>query len=279
MLTHSLTSVVTDSSAAATTWSTGRKIVNQQVCQFPDGTPLTSILHLAQDRGMGTGLITTARITHATPAAWWARIGNRDREGDIAVQYLDSGMDVLLGGGEEFFLADDRSDGRDLFAEFQGKGYQLLRTREELLRATGDRLLGVFTRGHVAYEIDRLYQNVPSPSLAEMTGKGLELLDGKDAGFVLQVEVGRVDHGNHENDPGSVLHEILAGDEALRVILDYADRTPGTLVIMGSDHATGGGVVYGRGPNYRLSTEAHQEVKRQRASYAHHHRQQGADTT
>jgi alkaline phosphatase len=279
MLTHSLTSVVTDSSAAATTWSTGRKIVNQQVCQFPDGTPLTSILHLAQDRGMGTGLITTARITHATPAAWWARIGNRDREGDIAVQYLDSGMDVLLGGGEEFFLADDRSDGRDLFAEFQGKGYQLLRTREELLRATGDRLLGVFTRGHVAYEIDRLYQNVPSPSLAEMTGKGLELLDGKDAGFVLQVEVGRVDHGNHENDPGSVLHEILAGDEALRVILDYADRTPGTLVIMGSDHATGGGVVYGRGPNYRLSTEALQEVTRQRASYAHLLRHLGADPT
>jgi len=269
MLTHSLTSVVTDSSAAATAWSTGRKIVNQQVCVFPDGTPLTSILHLARDRGMGTGLVTTARITHATPASWWAQTLNRDFEEEIAIQYLDSGMDVLLGGGEEFFLPEVRSDERDMFAEFAGKGYQVLRTQEQLLNATGDRLLGVFTRGHVAYEIDRVHQGVPSPSLAEMTQKGLEVLDGNPEGFVLQVEVGRVDHANHDNDPGSVLHEILAGDEALRVVLDYADRTPGTLVIVGSDHATSGGVVYGRGTSYRLSTEALQEVVRQKSSYAY----------
>lgn len=277
MLTHSLTSVVTDSSAAATTWSTGRKIVNQQVCQFPDDTKLTSILHLARDRGMGTGLITTARITHATPASWWAQIDNRDLEADIAVQYLDSGVDILLGGGEEFFLPGDREDERDLFAEFRGKGYEVLRSREGLLGSTGDRLLGVFTRGHVAYEIDRVHQNVPSPSLADMTRKGLEVLDGKEEGFVLQVEAGRVDHANHDNDPGSALHEILAADEALRVVLDYADRTPGTLVIMGSDHATGGGVVYGRGTNYRSSTEALQEVVRQRSSLAHFRAALGAD--
>lgn len=277
MLTHSLTSVVTDSSAAGSAWSTGRKIVNQQVSQYPDGTHLATILQLAQDRGMGTGLITTARITHATPASWWAHIGNRDLEEEIAVQYLSSGIDVLLGGGEEFFLPEDRSDERDLFAEFRQGGYEILRSREALAGATGDRLLGVFGRGHVTFEIDRRFQNLPAPSLAEMTRKGLEVLDGREAGFVLQVEVGRVDHGNHDNDPGSTLHEILAGDEALRLILDYADRTPGTLVIMGSDHATGGGVVYGRGPNYRLSTEALQEVERQRASYAFHRAILGED--
>lgn len=279
MLSHSLTSVVTDSAAASTAWSTGRKIVNQAVSQYPDGTELTTILRLAQARGMATGLVTSARITHATPAAWWAQIRHRDLEDDIALQYLDSGVDVLLGGGEEHFLSDDRGDGRDLFSDFGDRNYRVVRSREELAGATGDRLLGVFSRGHVAYEIDRLFQGAPDPSLAELTGKGLEILDGRDAGFVLQVEAGRVDHANHENDPGGCLHDILAADEALKVVLDYADRTPGTLVVVASDHATGGGAVFGRGPGYRRSTEALQEVARQKASYLWFRRVLGGDAT
>ncbi|MEX2528900.1 MAG: alkaline phosphatase [Gemmatimonadota bacterium] len=279
MLTHSLTSVVTDSAAASSAWSTGRKIVNQAVSQYPDGTDLTPILHLAQARGMATGLVTTARITHATPAGWWAQIRHRDLEDDIALQYLESGLDVLLGGGEEHFLPGDRADGRDLFPAFRSRGYQVLRSREALARATGDRLLGVFSRGHVAYEIDRLFQGAPDPSLAELTRKGLEVMDGRDTGFVLQVEAGRVDHANHENDPGGCLHDILAADEALKVVLDYADRTPGTLVIVASDHATGGGVVFGRGSGYRRTTEALQEVARQKASYGWFRRALGSEVT
>lgn len=278
-LTHSLTSVVTDSSAASTAWATGRKVVNQAVSQYPDGTDLTTILQLAQDRGMATGLVTSTRITHATPAAWWARIRHRDLEDDIALQYLDSGVDVLLGGGEEHFLPDHRADGRDLFQDFAGRGYQVLRTPDDLAAATGDRLLGVFYQSHIAYEIDRVHQGATSPPLAHLVRKGLDVLDGREGGFVLQVEAGRVDHANHENDPGTCLHEVLGADDALRVVLDYADRTPGTLVIMASDHATGGGVVYGRGPGYRRSTEALQEVIRQKASYWWFRRELGAEVT
>jgi len=276
MLVHSLTSVVTDSSAASAAWATGRKIVNGAVSQFPDGARLTTILELARDRGMATGLVTTTRITHATPACWFAHTEERSQEDEIASQYLESGCDVLLGGGSVHFDPEIRPDGRDLFREFGGRGYQVLRSPEELEGATGSRLLGVFGRDHLAYEIDRVHQGAPYPSLADITRKGLEVLEGSDGGFVVQVEAGRVDHANHQNDPGGALHDVLAADDALRVVLDYADRNPETLVIVGSDHGTGGGVVYGTGAGYRGSSKAFDRIVLPRASYEYFLRAMGA---
>ena len=276
MLVHSLTSVVTDSSAASAAWSTGRKIVNEAVSQFPDGTPLATILELARDRGLATGLITTTRMTHATPACWFARTEHRNQEDEIAAQYLESGCNVFLGGGSVHFDPAIRSDGRDLFREFADRGYQVIRTAAEVDDAAGSRILGIFTRDHLAYEVDRVRQGAPSPSLAQITRKGLQILDGADRGFVVQIEAGRVDHANHQNDPGAALHDMLAGDEALEVVLDYADRNPGTLVIVTSDHGTGSGAVYGTGAGYRGSSEAFDRIDLQRASYQYFMRAMGA---
>jgi alkaline phosphatase len=130
--THSLGSVVTDSSAASSTWATGRKILNGTMNLGPDGTLLTPILELAQTEGRATGLITTTRITHATPAGWIARIDDRNREDDIALQYLAFRPDVLLGGGAVHFDPARRRDGRDVAAGFERGGYTLLRTAAEL---------------------------------------------------------------------------------------------------------------------------------------------------
>jgi alkaline phosphatase len=269
MLPHSLTSVVTDSAAASTAWSTGRKVVNGALAMYPDARPLTTILELAREAGRATGLITTTRITHATPAGWIAKVPNRSMEDEIAVQYLDFAPELLLGGGSWHFDPAHRDDGRNLFADFQARGYSVLRTAEELQRTNGSRLLGTFDLDHLPFEIDRRFQNVASPSLAEMTRKGLEVLAGYDGGFVVQVEAGRIDHANHDNDPGGAVWDILAADDALDVILEFVDRHPDTLLIMASDHATGGGVVYGAGPWYQRSSSLFDRLALHRASYEH----------
>jgi alkaline phosphatase len=269
MLPHSLTSVVTDSAAASTAWATGRKIVNYAVSQFPDGTRLATILELGRDAGLATGLVTTTRLTHATPACWAAHVEDRNMEDEIAVQYLDHATDVLMGGGSVHFDPDFRSDGRDVFGAYRDAGYQVLRRQDEVAGASGSRLLGVFTPGHLAYEIDRVYQDAHSPSLDEITRKGLEVLDEGGRGFVLQVEAGRVDHANHQNDPGAALHDLLAADRALGTVLDYADRTPETLVIVASDHGTGSGAVYGTGTAYLDSSPSFDRITLPRCSYQH----------
>jgi alkaline phosphatase len=99
---------------------------------YPDGTELTPILEIARTEGRATGLITTTRITHATPAGWIARVDDRNREDDIALQYLEFRPDVLLGGGAVHFDPARRRDGRDVAAGFERGGYTLLRTAAEL---------------------------------------------------------------------------------------------------------------------------------------------------
>jgi len=252
MIPSSLLSWVTDSAAATTAWSTGRKVVNGALSMYPDGRELTTILEIARARGKATGLVTTARTTHATPAGWVAKVASRDSEQDIALQYLASGTDVILGGGAAPYDPAVRSDGRDLFQEFGAAGYEVLRTREALAASTGSRLLGVFTPGtqHVAYEVDRRFGRDPSPSLAEMTRIALERLDGAGNGFVLQIEAGRPDHANHQNDAGALFWDWVAADEALGEVLKFVEGRDDTLLIHAPDHDTGGGVTFGWGSQY-----------------------------
>jgi alkaline phosphatase len=269
MVPASLLSWVTDSAAASTAWSTGRKVVNGALCQYPDGRPLTPILELARGIGKRTGLVTTARTTHATPAGWVARVASRDSEEEIALQYLASGTDLILGGGAAPYEPSTRADGRDLFADFSAAGYQVVRSREALDRSTGSKLLGVFTPGtrHVAYEVDRRFQGAESPSLAEMTRVALERLDASDTGFVLQVEAGRIDHANHQNDPGAMVWDWIAADEALEELFRFLEGRDDTLLIHACDHDTGGGVTYGFGSSYGQTDRALQALGNRRASH------------
>lgn len=253
MVPASLTSWVTDSSAASSAWSTGRRIVNAQVSQYPDGRDLTTIMELARGQGKATGLVTSARITHATPAAWVAKAAHRDMEDLIAEQYLASGTDVLLGGGRGPFDPATRLDRRDLAGEFRAAGYDVVTTAEELERSTASKVLGTFTPAlqHLPYEVDRRFQGHPAPSLAVLTREALRRLDGAAGGFVLQVEAGRPDHANHNNDPGGLVWDWMAADEALEVILDFVDARDDTLLVFACDHDTGGSVAYGWGSGYR----------------------------
>jgi alkaline phosphatase len=267
--TYSLTSVVTDSAAAASAWSTGRKGANYMLNRYPDGTRLTPMLELARGAGRATGLISTTRITHATPAGFVAAVENRNSEDEIAEQYLAFGPDVVLGGGARHFLADRRTDGRDLVADYRSAGYAVVRTADELAASNASRLLGLFADDHMPFELDRVRQDAGGPSLADMARKGLEILSGAAGGFLALIEAGRIDHASHKSDAAAALHDVLAADEALGVVVDWVDRHPDTLLIVASDHATGGGVAYGTGRHYNNSSPALERMLRHDASFDH----------
>ena len=267
MQSHSLTSMVTDSSAATTTWATGRKIVNGSLSAYPDGEELTTILEIAKAQGKATGIISTTRVTHATPAGWIAKHINRRAEEDIAEQFADFKADVMIGGGIREFDPNQRSDGKDLFKPFIDDGYTVITRPGDLVSLTGDKVLATLNNTHIPYEIDRKFRNVETPSLKEMSQKGVEILDGSENGFVLHIEAGRIDHANHRNDAGASLWETLAADETLGMLMEYVDRTPETVLIMASDHGTGGPSVYGVGERYRASSDIHDYLNRRTASF------------
>ncbi len=256
METCSRDSLVTDSAAAGSAWACGQRINNGALNVSPDGETLVPIHDLVQKSGRATGLVTTTRMTHATPASFATAVPERGMEDAIADQYLDKGVDVLLGGGTRHFAAETRKDGEDLFGKFRKSGYQVIGSRKELLstKEVPQRLLGTFWDTHLPYSLDRKYREeiaLQVPTLAEMMRAALKVLDGNSNGFLLQVEGGRVDHAGHGNDPGAIIHDQLAFDECILVAMQYTHENPDTLVVVTTDHGCGGCQLNGIGTSYR----------------------------
>ncbi|MBS0293464.1 MAG: alkaline phosphatase [Proteobacteria bacterium] len=277
--TYSNNAQVTDSAPSMAAYMTGVKMNNEVISMTPEtrafdasgkdylsgadstcptsgnGQAVATLLELAKAAGMGTGAVTTTRITHATPAATYAHICHRDGENAIAAQAvpggagfnsaLGDGVDVLLGGGRQFFLptaaGGKRTDGRDLTAELKAKGYTYVQNKAEFdaaAPATTKKLVGLFTSSHMAYDTDR--DASKEPSLAEMTDKAIELLGKNGKGFFLMVEGGRIDHALHETTARKALQDTVAFDDAIARALDKMQaRDPGlknTLVVVTADH-------------------------------------------
>ena len=199
----------------------------------------------------------SSTITHATPAAFGAHVKNRNCENEIARQYIHkTGVDVILGGGKLRFNSpaqDSCGVGGDFISEAQAKGYTVVYTRDELLKLRdAKKLLGLFSEGPLAPGPKRAGDDTiktREPSLAEMTGAALKILEKNANGFFLLVEASQVDWANHANDLGYQIAEILALDEAVGVVLDWVkakvERKSGTLIIVVPDHETGGFAITG----------------------------------
>ncbi|MGH8665938.1 MAG: alkaline phosphatase [Burkholderiales bacterium] len=242
MSTHPHGPYVTDSAAAASAMSTGHKVENGAVSITPDGRPQRTLMQAAKAAGKRIGMVTTATVYDATPAAFSINLKSR-RDYQAAVRsYLDLEPDVLLGGGAEYFLpapAGKRKDGQDLIAAFRAKGHQVVRNSAELGAASGPRLLGLFADQDMAFELDR--DPAREPTTAEMTTAALQALSQQNAnGFVLLVENENVDTAAHQSDAASLMRALWAIDDAVRIALEYQRRNPDTLVIVTGDHETGG---------------------------------------
>lgn len=271
--TFSHDNTVTDSAAAATAFSSTHKTDNGVLGKAPEKQEhsddeehfdVETVLEFAEWNEMATGLVSTARITHATPAAFASHIGSRDEENQIAEQMLlEHDIEVMLGGGKRHFLPKEtggkREDKKNLLQSAEEKGYEIVTNKSEMNKTEGDKLLGLFSNSHMTYELDR--DMTEEPSLDEMTEKALGVLQDDKNGFFLMVEGGRIDHAGHANYPATNIHETLAFDKAVEIALQFAKEDGDTLVIVSADHETGG-MSMGLDGQYGFNKDVIRNVKR-----------------
>ncbi|MFH1032903.1 MAG: alkaline phosphatase, partial [Pseudomonadota bacterium] len=260
--TYIADSVVADSAPAATAYATGLRTADKLIGLAPPDQgmlpgqaspagqayrPLATVLEAARLSGRSTGLVATSRITHATPAGFAAHVSHRNQEDAVAKQMAHQGLTVFLGGGLDHFLPQEkggkRPDGLDLWAELGQRGYKTVQNRKDLLEfkaVRGGKLAGLFASSHLKADRERAELAPEEPSLAEMTAKALEVLSQNPKGFFLMVEGSQIDWACHANDPGHLVGDLLAYDQAVAVALDFARKNPRTLLIAVSDHNTGG---------------------------------------
>ena len=281
---------VTDSAPSMAAYMTGVKMNNEVVSMSPEtvatspgkdsttgvsnsvnncaagnGKPVETLLELAIAKGLATGVVSTARLTHATPAVTYSHICNRNAEYEIARQAvpggagfntaLGSGVDILMGGISQYWVPFNasgsdaakkgRPDGRDLVAEMKSKGYTFVSdktTFDSAPTTPGSKIFGLFdqafSQGHMSYDLDR--DPSKEPSLAEMTTKSMDLLSKKGKGYFLMVEGGRIDHALHDTNAKRALHDTLAFDNAIKAAIAKAKETDptmaNTLIVVTADH-------------------------------------------
>lgn len=286
--TYSKDAQTTDSAPSMAAYMTGVKTNNEVISMSPEsvatppskdvngnlginncaatgnGVPAQTILELAKAKGKAVGAITTTELTHATPAATFSHICNRNAQYAIAAQAvpggagynaaLGDGVDVLMGGGRNHFTAFDavtnkagRADGRNLLTELAAKGYTVAATKAEMNAAPNSKkFIGLYSsKSHLEYELDRaatppVGEGATQPSLAEMTTKAMDMLSQNANGYFLMVEGGRIDHALHGTNAKRALVDTIAFDDAIKAALDKAkisDPTlANTLIVVTADH-------------------------------------------
>ena len=228
---------VTDSAAAGTAMATGVKTNNQAVGVDNSGKAVKSILEYAKEAGKATGLVTTTRLTDATPAAFAAHNPKRGDEQLTAAQMLKTAPDVMLGGGGDNFKSVSRADKKDLLAQAKSAGYTVTTDLDGFKAAKDGKLLGLFSSGMLPYAIDK---NTKTPKLKDMAAKALDILKMDPDGFFVMIEGARIDHACHAHDAPTCAKEVLEFDAAVKTALEFAQKDGNTLVIVTADHETGG---------------------------------------
>lgn len=251
MDTRSADSLVTDSAAGGSAWGCGVRVNNGRINWGEKGEKPTPILQKFKNAGKSVGCVTTVPITHATPASFCVNNESRKNQADIAKQYVDLKFDVMLGGGQEYFLKDKRRDGVDLMAKYTEAGYHAVVSSWVLGQLPSDSkpVMGVFHESALPYSVDGRMDKVIGdgvPTLSEMTKFAIQRMRKNPEGFVLQVEGGKVDWAAHGNDVGGLLFDQLEFDAALKVALDFAETDGNTLVVVTTDHGNANpGLFYG----------------------------------
>jgi len=281
--TYCADTLITDSAAAATALASGVKTNKGVIGKDVNGNSVKTLTEEARDHGMKTGIVTTTRLTHATPAAFAAHNISRNNENEIAEDLLNSGVDFFAGGGIRHFIPasikikngdavgntikSKRKDEKDLIKGFKEKGYTTyigMKGAQAFNRTDftqKDKIFAAFTYTHMPYEVERMNQYKEVPSIEAMTKAAIDVLAKGDKGFFLMVEGGRIDHAGHANDPTGVIWDTLAFDDAVKTACEfYKSHKNETLIVVVGDHETGGMGLGMDSMGYKLNMAALNDV-------------------
>lgn len=230
--TYCADKLITDSGASATAMATGQKTNYHYVGVDTEGKPLKSIIDLASENGKSTGIAVTCRLWDATPASFCCHNIDRENEAEIVTDYINCNADYVFGGGAKLF--ENREDGRDIFKELSNKGYQISRNWDEVAKIKSGKVFAVVD------SIDTPLPKLRGDLLARASLKGIELLNQNANGFFMMIEGSQLDDYGHFNDLDLLMQETLDFDRTIGKIYEWAAQDGETLVIVTSDHETGG---------------------------------------
>ena len=263
--TFSATNSVTDSAAAGTALATGEKTYNHAISVDVDKNPLQTVAEKAKKAGKKVGVTTSVSVDHATPASFYAHQPDRDMYYEIALDLPKANFDFYAGGG---FLKPnttfDKKEAPSIFPIFEQAGYTVARGYQDYKdkAAKADKMILIQREGAnpscLPYALDRKEGDL---TLAQITESAIDFLTkGKDKGFFLMVEGGKIDWACHANDAATVFNEVKDMDDAIKVAYEFYKKHPKeTLIVVTADHETGG-LVLGTG-RYALNLKALQYQK------------------
>jgi alkaline phosphatase len=242
--THAADSLSTDSAAAATALASGCKAKIGALGICADGSSPKTTAEIAREKNLRVGLITNSTIYDASPAAFLAHVPTRRDYAAILNRYLAFAPELLLGGGRDHFLPQNRSGSRrsddtDLIGAFTRKGYLYVSNKQELEQTRG-KVLGLFSLADMSFEIDR--DKKTEPSVYELTEAAIRLLSSNNSrGFFAFIENENIDTAGHLTDVASLIRDYRQFDRAVGLAYEFYRKHPTeTLILVTSDHETGG---------------------------------------
>lgn len=237
-ITKSLDSLITDSAAGATAIATGYRTKNHYLSVDSNDKTLKTFFDLAEEKGLSTGLVVTDNVAGATPAAFYAHYYTRYDKQMITNQFLESNIDVVIGGGTKYFTTEIIGEGGELKSvadKLKAKGYKFYYDYKSLTESPPNgKIFCLFEEENVLKAEDRNY------SLGELESIAIRHLNLNEKGFVLMVEGSQIDWAGHDNESDYLISELNDFKTAIDTALAFAERDGNTLVVITSDHETGG---------------------------------------
>ena len=231
--TYSANDYTTDSAASGTALASGSKTYNGAIGVNADTVSVENIREKFETQGMATGVVATASITHATPAAFVAHQPKRSMYEAIAADFLKTNIDVFIGGGYKHFT--ERKDGKNLVDELKKKGYKVETEMKKIAKTKKGKLAGLVSSEHPT-----TIENGRGDMLIKATETAINILDNDPDGFFLMVEGSQIDWAGHQHNTSYLVTETHDFDKTVGKALEFASKNKETLVIVTADHETGG---------------------------------------